>query len=201
MSSTEREGNEERATGNILEEIQLPENRGLLGGRSLVISPRGGNQRITRIPFCDICGVRLGERYLVCPACGRKVDANCFVSIEDQGICTACLRARLPLSKRAYKVLVCAANNVANTHVIEQVTRIGNREVRQILEELLAFSLVEKKGVFIFSTFKINDSGLVALGALRHIFGKDADVRYFDLALREFLTARSTVSQESKLSG
>ena len=93
------------------------------------------------------------------------------------------------------------ANNVANTHVIEQVTRIGNREVRQILEELLAFSLVEKKGVFIFSTFKVNDSGLVALGALRHIFGKDADVRYFDLALREFLTAQSTLSQEAKSSG
>jgi len=184
----EPEQNDQRAPTSILDEVHIPEGRGLLGGRRLVTTPTGGIVREVRIGFCDICGIRLGENYIVCPICRRKIDLACSIRIESQVLCTMCVRDSLPLSKRAYQILVCIANSVCDTRVLRNLTRIGKDDVKGSLFELMALGLIEKRGLSIFSTFHVTDKGLTALGVLCHIFGKDADISYLDIALRRHLS-------------
>ena len=147
--------------------------------------------RRIRVPCCDICGIRLGDKYLVCPECRRKVDSDCSVRIEHRRMCTVCLRTYLPLSKRAFLVIGCIANGISDRGTIHRLTKIDKGQVRDLLEQLAVFGMLEKKGVSVFSSFHITDSGMLAIGALRPIFGRDADTRHFSAVLQDFLKQAS----------
>ena len=185
LESLKKENNSQ-----LLNEVNVPEKVGLLGGKELLDS-NNGLLRIIRVPCCDTCGKRLGEEFILCCNCRKKLCKECSISHENKTYCADCLRKILPISKKSYKVLVCVANDVWMIRKILKISKIKKKEIKVSLEELKNLNLIEKRRMVIFSIHRITHDGLVALYALKQIYGKDEDVKLFNSQLRNYLLKKS----------
>jgi len=165
-------------TGQILmDEQQDPAEIGQLGGKTLSTSTTGTVRRNVRIPFCDVCGKRVEEDDLtLCYSCGRKVcSEKCLVKF-DAFLCVECLKEKLPLSKKDFKILVGVTNDLVKVSEIEKVTKVPKDDVGVAVSNLIDLGLITKKGISIASKLEVTDEGLEALSAYRSVYGTDEDV-------------------------
>ena len=170
----------------VLQESSIPESFGLLGGRTILQSS-AGLQKIVRIPCCDICGARLNDEFKICDRCRRKLCKECSIIYENKVCCIECLKEIIPLTKEAYKVLLCIANGITNTKVLAELVKLRESDVEELLEGLVKLELVKKEGLFVFSNFKITHQGIVAICAYKQAYGKDEDVTLLCKEVREHL--------------
>lgn len=180
-------------TGQILmDEQHAPAEIGQLGGKMLSTSTTGSVRRNVRIPFCDVCGKRIKEENLtLCYFCGRKVCADkCLVKLGVEFLCVECMKERLPLSKKEFKVLVAITNEIVRISEIEKITKIVKDDVRSSISNLLFLSLVRKKGISIASRLEVTHEGLEACGAYNAVYNADEDVTRFYDELASYLSEK-----------
>ena len=188
VSELENRINQLQGSQKLLDERLVVEEEKLLGGRSISASPSGSIERIKRLPACDICGhsLKTDEEFTVCLGCGRKLDSKCSISHQSRILCVECLRAKLALTKRSYKVLLAIANGITSVSSISKISKIEKDHVRTSIEELLHLNLVVKKGISIFSSLHTTDEGLEALAAYRQVY-TDEDVLQFETEIQKNL--------------
>lgn len=168
----------------IMDEKHIPEQRkGILEGRRISNS-QGAIERVITLPVCDVCGLRLGEKFVACPSCGKKLCDECSINFDNRNYCLACLRKRINLSKRAFLVLQSVANDVTNVKTISELTKIPKDEVRACFEELLALRLMEKRGISILANYRVTDDGMSVISAYKQVYSSD-DVTQFYSELRK----------------
>jgi hypothetical protein len=168
----------------ILEEKHVPEQRkGILEGK-MISSSQGGIERVITLPVCDVCGARLGEKFVACPSCARKLCDVCSIKFDNRNYCLSCLRNRIDLPKRTFLVLHSIASTVTSEKTISHVTKVPKDEVRACLEELLTLKLIEKKGLSVFSNYSVTDDGMSVLSAYKQVYASD-DVAQFYSELRK----------------
>jgi len=180
--------NQLQGSQKLLDEKLVVEAEKLLGGRSISTSPSGAIERIKRLPACDICGhsLKLEEEFAVCLGCSKKLDSRCSISYENRSFCFKCLMAKLPLTKRSYKVLVAIANGITSITSILKISGIEKEDVRESIGELLNLDLIAKRGISIFSALRITDKGLEAIAAYRQAY-TDEDVVQFEAEIQKNL--------------
>jgi len=181
----------EQQTQAILEEHRIVEGQGLLGGKTLLSSPRGGIQRLTHVMVCDACGLKMSEEtdLTICHSCRRKLCESCIIRHENKSFCYECLKVMIPLTKKAYKILVCISKEITSIRTISELTHISKEEVRDSITYLLDQGLIEDKGIF-FPNRKIVEAGIVTISAYRQAYNKDGDVTQFETELEEHLTEK-----------
>jgi len=170
-------------TGQILmDEQHAPAEIGQLGGRTLSTSATGAVRRDVKVSFCDVCGKRIEEENLtLCYSCGRKLCDKCLIKLSADFLCVECLKDRLPLSKKEFKVLVAITNEIVRIGEIEKITKIVEDDVRSAVSNLLLLGLLRKKGISIASRLEVTHDGLEACGAYRAVYYTDEDVtRFYD---------------------
>jgi hypothetical protein len=173
----------------IMDEKHIPEQRkGILEGRRISNS-QGVIERVMTFPVCDVCGLRLGEKFVVCPSCGKKLCDACSISFDNRNYCVACLRNRINLSKRSFLVLQSVANDVTNVKTISKLSKIPKDEICACLEELSVLKLIERKGISILANYHVTDEGTSAISAFKRVYSTD-DVTQFYSELGSFLTVQ-----------
>lgn len=173
----------------ILEESRVPEKESLLGGRTFLSSSTGEIERQIRIPICDICGRKLEESFAICQECGRKLCLEkCAITFENRILCIDDLMKIIPLSKKAFKCLLCITNDVTRVKAISKLTHMTEQDVKESLSELMNSGFVTKKDIFIFSTLAVTDDGIEALCTYRQVYGNHEDVILFENELKKYLT-------------
>jgi len=188
ISELENRMNQLNAQSKLLDEKVVVEEPKLLGGRSISTSPSGAIERIKRLPVCDICGHSLkpDEDFTVCLDCGKKLDTKCSIPYESRILCFECLRAKVALTKRSYKVLLAIASEITSTSSISKISKIEKDHVRASIEQLLHLNLIVKKGISVFSSLHTTDKGVEALAAYRQVY-TDEDVLQFETEIQENL--------------
>jgi|Deesub1362B_J571_1020462.scaffolds.fasta_scaffold05559_2 predicted transcriptional regulator len=151
----------------ILNESIIAE-RGL-GGRRVYSSSKGGIKRNIHLPFCYVCGRRLGEEVVICEECGNPCSPECVVNFDGVTRCLKCLQRRFP--KRAFKVLCCAPLSKRRIH---KVTGIPKEDIDHALTELQKNGLIVKKGL-IFRHFELTDTGREVLYLYSRVY-KEEDI-------------------------
>jgi len=194
ISELENRIDRSNAQSKLLDEKLVVEKEKLLGGRSISTSPSGSIERVRRLPVCDICGHSLkpDEEFTICLSCGKKLDSKCSISYENRIFCFECLRAKVPLTKRSYKVLLAVANEITSIASISDMSRMEKKDVRASIAELLDLNLMVKKGISIFSTLHMTDKGLEALAAYRQVY-TDEDVLQFETDVQKNLPDQQKV--------
>jgi hypothetical protein len=131
-----------------------------------------------------VCGLRLGDKFVVCPSCGKKLCGECSISFDNRKYCVACLRNRINLSKRSFLVLQSVASDVADVKMISKLSKIPKNEVRACFEELLALKLIEKRGISILANYQVTDDGTSTISAFKQVYSSE-DVNQFYSELRK----------------
>jgi len=171
----------------IMDEKRIPEQRkGIVEGRR-ISNNQGVIERVMTIPVCDVCGLRLEEKFVACPSCGKKLCNECSINFDNRNYCLACLRNRINLSKRAFLVLQSVANGVTKTKTISELTKIPKDEIQACLEELLGLKLIERRGVSILANYHVTDDGTSTISAFKQVYLSD-DVTQFYSELRKTLS-------------
>jgi predicted transcriptional regulator len=174
-----------QAVNVLMDEKHIPEQRkGIVEGKRLTES-KGMIERVITLPVCDVCGLRIGEKFIVCHKCGRKLCDECSISFENTYFCLECLREKINLPKRLFLVLQCVASEVTNRKKISELTKIPKEDVQSCIEELLVLGLIEKRGISIFSDYKITDDGMSVISAYKQAYTSD-DVVQFYSELKKF---------------
>lgn len=169
----------------IMDETHIPEQRkGILEGKRISNS-QGIIERVMTLPVCDVCGLRLGEKFVVCPSCGKKLCDDCSINFDNRNFCLACLRNRINLSKRLFLVLQSVANDIGKVKTISELAKIPKNEVRACFEELLALKLIERRGISILAKILVTDDGMSCISAFKQVYSSD-DVTQFYSELRRF---------------
>jgi len=176
----------------ILDERHVPARMGQLGGRVISSSPQGTVQRQINIVFCDVCGRKIEEENLaLCYGCKRKICVDkCLIKLGAEFLCIECLKDRLPLDKKGYKILVAIANGLTNVKEISKITSMVTDDVRTSTSELLNLGLIRRKGISIAKRIETTDDGLEAMGAFHSIYSSDEDVLRFEQELTKHLLRR-----------
>jgi len=175
----------------ILDERHVPARMGQLGGRVISSSPQGTVQRQINVIFCDVCGRKIEEENLaLCYGCERKICSKCLIKLGAEFLCIECLKDRLPLDKKGYKILVAIANGLTNAKEISKITSIVTNDVRTSISELLNLGLIRTKGISIAKRIEATDDGLEAMGAFHRIYSSDEDVLRFEQELAKHLLRR-----------
>lgn len=173
----------------LLDERRVPAKIGQLGGKTISNSALGGVEKRVEVPFCDLCGRRVEEEDSAVCGCGKKVCVDsCLVNLSSEFLCVECLKERLPLDKKEYKVLVGVANELGRG-AISKITKMGRDDVRSAIFELTGLGLIRKRGVSVFTKLEVTDLGLEAIGAFENLFN-DVDVLQFFADLRKHLAER-----------
>lgn len=170
----------------------VPEGQGELGGQSKSRRAGGGIETVTRVPVCDICGGRLGENFTIC-GCGRKVCEEHAIQYGYENVCVKCLIETVPLTKRAYKVLVAITNGIngfLTKKKVARLARVDKKDVKAAMQELTQLGFIAKRGWFLFGRNEATDMGINAVGVFRKVYGDDEDVVLFDVELQSYLGGR-----------
>lgn len=184
----------------LLQERHVIEEPKLLGGKSVGTSA-SGIERLVMVPVCDVCGERIrldDEGFSACPRCRRKCcnNGSCLVSYNGIHLCSICLRETLPLSKKAYKVLLALSQKVFEIKTIANLSGIKKEEVRSTIDQLRNRGLIMRQGVIPFSVDKLAEDGHVALTAYRPLYGVDDDTVTYEDELRNHSTEKQEVSTD-----
>lgn len=168
----------------ILEETTIPDEPGLLGGKTLA-SVSGSIQKIIKIPVCDFCGRKLEQDLTICKRCGRKVCARCVVNFNAESLCAHCAAEVFQLNKIDVKVLTCFVCGVNDESSISQITGLSRREIRLTKAKLMELEMIRKKGISVLSSLEVTERGHQAAEALRCLYMRDGDFAAFERVLME----------------
>lgn len=170
----------------ILQEKHIPEQRkGILEEKRLS-NTEAGLEKIITLPVCDVCGVRLEERFVACPACGRKLCNKCTIRFDTSNYCLPCLRERINLSKRAFLVLYAVAKEVTNKKEVSKLTKVPKDDICSCIDELLELKLIQRKGISVLSKYSVTDDGMSAVSAFSQVYCT-SDVNQFYSNLSQVL--------------
>jgi len=174
---------------DILEELILPERQGILGSRRLR-STLHGVLRETRVAFCDQCGRRLEEDKptVICCICGKKLCASqtCALDYERRHYCEDDVQAQLPLTKHGHMILSGMIQGLVLGD-IKDLAHLSSDEVQSALNQLLEQKYVEKRGVSLFSSYRIRDRGILAWKTYEPAYSRDGNVSHFESELTNYL--------------
>ena len=173
VSSLEANNSREKV---VFEEAHLPEEKGLLGRKTLISSVSGEVRKVFRHPVCDNCGRSLNENFIVCLRCRRKICEKCAVKYEGKTYCPSCIRELIPLDKKDVKVLMLLSNRIRSISWITYFAGIGKEDIINSLTKLKAYNLISKTGLSVLSRMIVNDNGLSVLSAYLQIYRDDLDL-------------------------
>lgn len=172
----------EKASKDILEEKVLPERNGVLTSKRYTTTEAGTVLRETRIAFCDWCGKRLDENgaTIICKTCGRKLcpSPSCAIVYEGKHYCEDDLQRLLPLTTSQFKIIHGLVNEL-DVNEIKDLTHSRKEEFHSALNDITSKGYIEKKGVSLFSSYKVLDRAILAWRTYYEAFSKKGDVAHF----------------------
>ena len=161
----------------VIEETSVPEQQGLLGGKS-TYETKNGITIINRIPTCDRCHRLLGEANWIYCTCEKKVCKECAVRSLNDNIyyCLDCVEPYL--SKPEYLVLF-GFEQLLSRREVAKFAHIQDSEFTEILNHIIESGLLAKKGVRPFSKYEVTHTGYTGLATFRQVYGEHPDVLEF----------------------
>ena len=174
--------NTPESQGMIIDESKVID-RGGLGGKTISTTSTGSMRKQTFIPFCHVCGQKLGDDVAVCEICGNLCSSDCVVKFDGISRCLKCLQSRF--SKRFFKVLICIYLSPKNIH---KVTGIAKEEIMAVLVELLRNNVITYKGL-IFHHLELTDKGREFVYLYSQVY-KEKDVQEIDEWLAQYRMRR-----------
>jgi hypothetical protein len=164
---------------DILEEVTLPERRGILGSKSYR-NIDGKIVKTTHLTFCDWCGSRLNEdSTVICVGCNRKLcSGTCSIEITARRYCQVCAQQLLPLSVHGFELLTCLLEEV-NITKSRELACMTDYAYKSALDELVQAGYVEKKGISFLTDYKVLDLGILAWKTYYNAFSRGGDVAHF----------------------
>lgn len=164
----------------VTEETNVPEGRGGLFGGQSVYTTESGVRTIIKWPMCDRCNRRLGEEYIFCRPCGRKICKKCsiFYEIENVFYCEDCVQQRLPLNKKEYLILSGFAR-LSKRKEVSKLALIKGSDTKEIIHRLVNAGFLFKKGFSVFSSVEMTQEGAVVLAIYRQVYGEHPDILEF----------------------
>ena len=151
-------------------------------GWSEIAKEGGVNVHRTILGFCDACGDKLEEKIVVCRLDGKKVCPGCAIKLDERKICPDCLRAKRPLSKHEYEVLLCYAKGLSRRE-IHAFTKIPVKEIKRAEVFLCDSEYVAKR---LLKGFKISATGLDLLLAYGQVY-KDEQIVNMKMEIENFI--------------
>lgn len=191
----------DNAERNIMEEVVLPERQAVLASKK-TRSTANGILRETRVPYCDYCGQRMEEDKpsIICCTCGKKLCSSdsCALQYERRHYCEDDLQVRLPLSKDGYMVLLSLIKDL-NVGEIGDLTSLSNEDVRKAMGQLVSEKYVERRGLSLFSFYRVCQRGLSAWKTYSPAYRHDGIIAHFESELTNHLQEKEmTKCQEYK---
>jgi len=171
----------ENVDREILEEVVLPGNERVLAGKRYTATAAGAVSKEIRVPFCDWCGRRLGEkdRTIICCVCRRKLceSPSCAIALEGRNYCPEHAQQSLPISRLQWKI-IHGLINVLSLDEIKDLTHTKRDDLVPALAQLKIIGYIEKKGISLFSHYEVLDRGVLAWRTYHKAF-TDSDIAYF----------------------
>lgn len=182
----------ENSEGDILEEITLPERRGILGSKTYK-SINGKILKTTRMNFCDNCGfmLDLNKPVVICSTCGKKLCSShcCTFEYQRRHYCQECVQQLLPLNIDGFRVLRCILAEVEPGKA-RKFGHMTHESYKQALSELLEAGYIERRGVSLLRSHKFLDKGLLAFHTYERAYSQDPTVKHFESELSDYLRGR-----------
>jgi len=171
----------ENVDREILEEVVLPGNERVLAGKRYTATAAGAVSKEIRVPFCDWCGRRLGEkdRTIICCVCRRKLceSPSCAIALEGRNYCPEHAQQGLAISRLQWKI-IHGLINVLSLDEIKDLTHTKRDDLVPALAQLKIIGYIEKKGISLFSHYEVLDRGVLAWRTYHKAF-TDSDIAYF----------------------
>lgn len=165
----------------LTEERRVRERFGLLGG--FTTKQMLDNSVITeyRVPVCDVCGCMLTKpQTIICSNedCGSKQCVNCSVKFESRNYCPDCAREIVRISKTQFIVIYGLACEL-NPRKIAKLSLLKEEEIFEAIDQLLEQEYLERKGLSVFTQYKLTPRALSIILTCEQIFRRESDVAYF----------------------
>ena len=171
----------------IIEERHLPEDEGILSSKTTSTSPEGSLLKDIRVPFCNCCGRLLRDEPLALCSCKRIICQSCVILHEDKIYCRDCAKQLTGIAKEDFFLLYGIAKEAPLKNV-KSASSMGSTLLESSLQMLLERKLLEKKGLLIFTSYKITNSGQALLATSEQIYCNEKDVLSFLSKLSELTT-------------
>lgn len=171
----------------LVEERYLPERKRLLGSKTTIMLSNGSIQKNVKIPFCDFCGSLLkGEKLALCSSCQRKICTSCVIVHENKNYCRDCAKQVISLTKEHFIVLFGIVKEV-HLKNIKKFSHMSSENLRESLATLLERSLIERRGISVFTHYVATAKGLSVLQTCEQIYQNEGDAQSFVVKIQEFL--------------
>lgn len=147
------------------------------------ISKENGMVKIKRVPVCDHCGHQL-TTFSICKRCNHKLDEKCSIEFRKRVFCPDCLQVTNPITRPAFKVLLCYANSIVGNSDVHEMTGISKREVKDIVQFLLGVGYLESS---VFHGNSMSEKGREVLSAYSQLWGGTGDMQQLDEEIKRFV--------------